>query len=127
MTMHDFYGLAVLFSLAAPFTIFVYLIALLLIRPSLRAFLVSLLAGLVMGLINLGADLAAYYAHWWHYSLRELVFHLPLPFYMTPILIYGSMVYLLIWRFWQGRWHWLARLLLFGLPIFGILRDITTV
>jgi hypothetical protein len=127
MTMHDFYGLAVLFSLAAPFTLFVYLIALLLIRPPLRVFFVSLLAGLVLGLINLGVDLAAYYAHWWHYALNELVFHLPLPFYMTPILIYGSMVYLLIWRFWQGRWHRLARLLLFGLPIFGILRDIVTV
>ncbi len=126
MTMQDFYGLAVLFSLAAPFTIFVYLFALLLIRPSLKAFWFSLLAGLVMGLINLGVDLAAYYAHWWHYALKELLFHIPLPFYMTPVLIYGSMVYLLIWRFWRGRWHWLSRLLLFGLPIFGILRDIIT-
>jgi hypothetical protein len=116
----------VLFSLAAPFTLFVYLIALLLIRPPLRVFFVSLLSGLVMGLINLGTDLAAYYAHWWHYSLKELVFHLPLPFYMTPILVYGSMIYLLIWRFRAGRWHRLARLLLFGLPVFGILRDIVT-
>jgi hypothetical protein len=124
MTMQDFYGLAVLFSLAAPFTIFVYLVALLLIRPSLKVFLASLLGGLIMGLINIGADLAAYYAHWWHYTLKELIFHLPLPFYMTTMLIYGSMIYLLIWRFWRGRWHWLARLLLFGLPIFGIVRDI---
>jgi uncharacterized membrane protein len=46
---------------------------------------------------------------------------------MIPILIYGSMVYLLIWRFWNGRWHWLARLLLFGLPVFGIVRDIVNV
>jgi hypothetical protein len=122
--MQDFYGLAVLFSLAAPFTVFVYLVALLLIRPSWKAFLASLLGGLVMGLINLGTDLAAYYAHWWHYTLKELILHVPLPFYMIPILIYGSMVYLLIWRFLRGRWHWVARLLLFGLPIFGIVRDI---
>ena len=124
MTMHDFYGLAVLFSLAAPFTIFVYLVAVLLVRPPWKVFLASLLGGLVMGLINLVFDLIAYYAHLWHYALKELIFHLPLPFYLTPMLIYGSMIYLLIWRFWGGRWHWLARVLLFGLPIFGIIRDI---
>jgi hypothetical protein len=127
MTMQDFYGLAVLFSIAAPFTIIVYLIALLLIRPPLRVFFSSVLAGLVMGVINLGFDLTAYYAHWWHYALKELLWHLPLPFYMIPILIYGSMIYLLIWRFWRGRWHWLAQVLLFGLPVFGIVRDIVNV
>jgi hypothetical protein len=50
--------------------------------------------------------------------------HLPLPFYITDVLIYGSVAYLLIWRFWRGRGHWFAMLLLIGIPIFSIVRDI---
>jgi hypothetical protein len=124
MSMNDLYGLLVLFTFVAPITIIVYLTALLLLRPPKAVILASLLGGLLMGLVNVLVDLVAYYAHWWHYTLQELIFHIPIPFYMTPILIYGSMIYLLIWRFWSGRFRWLSRLLLFGVPIFGIVRDI---
>jgi len=79
-----------------------------------------------MGLLNLLIDLAAYYAHWWHYNLSGLILHLPLPFYSTSVLIYGSLAYLVIWRFWRGRGraHWFAQLLLIGIPIFSTIRDI---
>jgi hypothetical protein len=127
MTTQDFYNFAVLFSLAAPVALVVYIVALIFIKPTKGAFIASLLGGLLMGVLNLLADLTAYNAHWWHYTLKELILHLPIPFYITPILIYGSLVYLLIWRFWTGRLRWLALVLLFGLPIFGIVRDIVSV
>ena len=127
MTTQDFYNFAVLFSLAAPMALVVYIVALIFIKPAKAAFGASLLGGLLMGVLNLLADLTAYYAHWWHYTLKELIMHLPIPFYITPILIYGSLVYVLIWRFQTGRLRWLARVLLFGLPIFGIVRDIVSV
>ncbi len=107
-----------------PFIILVYLMFLLFLRPPRAVVQATLLGGLIMAVINALVDLLAYYAHWWHYAIDGLVFHLPLPFYITPVLVYGGIVYLLIWRFWHGRWHWLALLLLIGFPIFGILRDI---
>ncbi|MBE3561979.1 MAG: hypothetical protein IMW89_22565, partial [Ktedonobacteraceae bacterium] len=84
--------------------------------------LASWLGGLIVALINIAFDLAAYYAHWWHYSLDGLILHLPLPFYITSFLVFGSLVFLLIWRFWRAR-RWLALLLLIGVPLFGIARD----
>lgn len=125
--MNAIYNFAVLFSFVAPFTVLVYLIALLFIRPPRAVLFASLLGGLVMGLLNMLADLAAYYAHWWHYTLKELILHVPIPFYMLPVFIYGSLAYLLIWRLWPGKAGWVARVLLFGLPIFCILRDIVSV
>ena len=107
-----------------PFIIIVYLIFLLFLRPSKEVLLASLLGGLTMGIINALADLLAFYAHWWHYSASGLILHLPLPFYITPILVFGGIVYLLIERFWAGRSHWFALLLLFGIPILGFARDI---
>ena len=109
---------------ALPYIILVYLAVLLFMRPPRAVLLASLLAGLLMGLINALVDLAAYYAHWWHYTLNGLILHVPLPFYITPVLVYGSIAYLLIWRFWTGRGHWFALLLLIGIPIFGIARDV---
>ena len=111
-------------TLVIPFIIVVYLLALLFIRPTRTAFLASLLGGLTMGILNMLFDLIAYYAHIWHYTLNGLILHLPLPLYITPILVYGSIVYLLIWRFWQGRGHWFALLLLFGIPLFKAATDI---
>ncbi len=111
-------------ALVIPFIVVFYLAALLLVRPTRAVLLASLLGGLIMGLLNMLFDIAAYYAGWWYYTLKGLVLHVPVPFYITPVLIYGSIVYLLIWRFRSGRGRWFALLLLFGIPIFGFLRDI---
>ena len=111
-------------TLVIPFIIVVYLAVLLFIRPPRVVLLASLLGGLTMGVLNALFDLLAYYAHWWHYTLNGLILHLPLPFYITPILTYGSIVYLLIWRFWHGRGHWVALLLLIFVPIFRATTDI---
>ena len=111
-------------TLVIPFILVVYLAALLFIHPTRPALLASLLGGVVMGVINMLFDLIAYYAHWWHYTLNGLILHLPIPFYVTPILVYGSFVYLLIWRFWHGRGHWFALLLVIGIPLFRATIDI---
>ena len=111
-------------TLAVPFIVVIYLGVLLFVHPTKPVLLASLLGGLVMGIINIVFDLLAYYAHWWHYTLNGLILHLPLPFYITPILIYGSVAYILIWRFWQGRLHWLSLLLLVAIPLFRAATDI---
>ena len=111
-------------ALVIPFIIVIYLGFVLFIHPTRQVLLASLLGGLVMGVINVLVDIIAYYAGWWYYNLNGLTLHVPLPFYITPILVYGSIVYLLIWRFWTGRGRWFALLLLFGVPIFCIMRDI---
>ena len=113
-------------TLVIAFIIVVYLAVLLFIRPPRVVLLASLLGGLTMGVLNVLFDLLAYYAHWWHYTLNGLILHLPLPFYITPILTYGSIVYLLIWRFWHGRGHWAAVLLLICVPIFRATIDIVS-
>jgi hypothetical protein len=105
-------------ALVLPFISVVYLTALLLLRPPRPVLLASLLAGLLMGMINILFDILAYYAHWWHYTLNGLILHVPVPFYITPILVYGSIVFLLIWRYWNGRGHWFALLLLIATPFF---------
>ncbi len=107
-----------------PFIVLVYLGFLLFMRPPREVILASLLGGLTIGIINALVDLIAYYASWWHYSASGLILQLPLPFYITPILIYGGLTYLLIWRFWHTRWHWFALLLLIGIPLIGFGRDL---
>lgn len=107
-----------------PYMIVVYLGFLLFLRPPRAVVIASLLGGLTMGVINALVDLLAFYAHWWHYTFKGLILHLPLPFYATPILIYGGVVYLLIWRFWHGRGRWFALLLLIAIPILGFVRDL---
>lgn len=111
-------------TLTIPFIVIVYLAFLMFIHPTKPVLLASLLAGLVMGLINMAFDLLAYYAHWWHYTLNGLMLHLPIPFYISPILVYGSIAFLLIWRFWHGRYHWLSLLLLIAIPLFRATTDI---
>src|SRR5438067_4894626 len=111
-------------TLVIPFIIVVYLAVLLFIRPPRVVLVASLLARLTIGVLNALFDLLAYYIHWWHYTLNGLILLLPLPFYITPILVYGSIVYLLIWRFWPGRAHWFALLLLIGVPLFRATIDI---
>ncbi|GAC1356386.1 MAG: hypothetical protein NVS4B11_31390 [Ktedonobacteraceae bacterium] len=111
-------------TLDLAFIVVVYFAFLLFIHPARSVTLPSLLGGLVMGLINMLVDIVAHFTNVWHYTISGLTFYVPLPFYITPILFYGSVVYLLIWRFWSGRGHWFALVLLVGIPIFGILRDL---
>ncbi len=110
--------------LAVPLLLVIYLGFLLFIRPPKRVLLASLLGGIIVGLVNMLVDMAAYYAHWWYYNLQELILHVPLPFYISPVLIFGSLAYLLIWRFGHGRSRWFSFLLLIGVPLFCIVRDI---
>lgn len=125
-------------TLVVPFILVFYIAVILFIHAPRQVLQASLLGGLVMALINMLGDLAAYYFHWWHYSLNGLILHLPIPFYITPFLIYGSLGYLLIWRFWRASTastmsgpsqrrdkHWLALLFLIGIPLFGIVRDLS--
>lgn len=107
-----------------PFVILVYLAFLLFIHPPAPVILASLLGGFTMALINALFDLLAYYIHLWHYDVTGLVLSLPIPLYITEWLVYGGIVYLLIWRFWNGRWHWLALLFLIGVPLFSFVRDL---
>src|SRR5438874_6426224 len=107
-----------------PFIDIVYLSFLLFIRPPGTVILASLVGGLTMGVINTLFDLIAYYASFWHYTASGLILQLPLPLYTTPILIFGGLAYLLVWRFWHTRSHWFAILLLVGVPIFGFARDL---
>ena len=107
-----------------PFIVIVYLAFLLFMRPPGEVILASLVGGLTMGVINALFDLIAYYASFWHYTASGLILQLPLPLYTTPILIFGGLAYLLVWRFWHTRSHWFAILLLVGVPIFGFARDL---
>ena len=113
-----------------PFVIIVYAIFVLFVRPPKAVLLGALAGGLVMALVNALIDLLAYYASWWHYNASGLILRLPLPFYLTPMLIYGAVVYMLIWRFSQGTQQgrrWLAWILLIGVPLIGFGRDILTI
>lgn len=111
-------------TLVIPVLLVFYMACLLFIRPSTPVLLASLLGGIVAGLVNLLVDLLAYYAHWWHYTPNEVILHVPLPYYISTVLTFGSLAYLLIWRFWYGRARWFSYLLLAGVPIFCIVRDI---
>lgn len=112
-------------TLVVPFIVIIYLaVVILFLRPSRPLLIASLLGGLTMAVIAMLFDLLAYYAHWWHYTLNGLLLHLPIPFYITPFLIYGSLGYLFIERFWQGRGHWFALLLLIGIPLLRAAADI---
>lgn len=107
-----------------PFVVFVYLAFLLFIQPRKEVIVATLTGGLVLGIINALVDLIAYYASLWHYTASGLLLHLPLPLYLTPILMYGGVGYLLIWRFWNTRSRWFAWLLIVGIPLFGFARDL---
>ncbi|MDQ6661772.1 MAG: hypothetical protein M3Z24_12510 [Chloroflexota bacterium] len=111
-------------TLVIPFIVLIYIIVVTFMHLPKAVIIASLTGGLIMGIINALFDLLAYYAHWWHYTLNGLLLHLPLPFYITPFLIYGGIGYLVIWRLWRGRYHWIALLLLFGIPLFRAASDI---
>lgn len=107
-----------------PFVVFVYLGFLLFIQPRKEVIIATLTGGLVLGIINALVDLIAYSTSLWHYTATGLLLHLPLPLYLTPMLMYGGIGYLLIWRFWNTRSRWFAWLLLVGIPVFGFARDL---
>ena len=107
-----------------PFVVFVYLAFLLFMHPPKEVIIATVTGGLVLGIINALVDLLAYYTSLWHYTASGLLLHLPLPLYLTPIVIYGGVGYLLTWRFWNTRAHWFAWLLLIGIPLFGFARDL---
>jgi hypothetical protein len=86
-----------------PFILIVYFACVLFMHPPKEVILASLAGGLVMGILNTLGDLLAYYASWWHYAASGLVLRLPLPFYLTPLFIFGGLAYLLIWRFSEGQ------------------------
>jgi hypothetical protein len=111
-------------TLVIPFIVVAYLGVAIFTHPTRAVLVASLLGGLTMGIINALFDLLAYYTHIWHYTLNGLILHLPLPFYFTPILVYGGIVYLLIWRFWRKRGHWFALSLLLGIPLFRAAFDL---
>ncbi|HEY0753447.1 MAG TPA: hypothetical protein VGD98_05750 [Ktedonobacteraceae bacterium] len=106
-----------------PVIVIVYGIFILFMHPPLRVMRASLLGGLVMALLNIAGDLIAIHTSQWYYNASGLVGQLPLPLYTTSFLITGGLAYLLIWRFWRGPYHWLALLLLPGVPVFGYARD----
>lgn len=110
--------------LTAPVIVLFYLGVLFFLRPPRTVLIPSLVGGLVMALLNIVFDLVAYYAHIWHYTVTGLFLHLPLPLYITPLLIFGSLAYLLIWRFRSSGSRWIALLVLVGVPIFGLVRDL---
>lgn len=124
MQIWDLYPVRSFFALVVPFMLIAYLGFLVMLHPPKTVVRASLLGGLLMAVANMLVDLLAYYAHWWHYTSNDLILHLPLPFYITPLLYYGSVIYMLIWRYWRGRGHWFALLLLIATPLFGIGRDI---
>lgn len=106
-----------------PIAIVVYGIVVLFMRPPVKVIWATLAGGLVMALLNMVGDLIAIHASLWYYNATGLIDQLPLPIYTIQIFILGGLVYLLIWRFWSGRYHWLSQLLLFGLPVLGVLKD----
>lgn len=112
-------------TLVIPFIVIVYLaVVVLYLRPPRAILIASLAGGLLVALVNMLFDMLAWYAHWWHYTLNGLILHVPIPFYITPFLIYGSLGFLFVWRFWQGRAHWFALLLLIGIPVLRAVADI---
>jgi hypothetical protein len=139
---------ALIFSLyVIPFLLaFYFAFLFFLIRPPKAVWIASLFGGLITAVINVLIDILAYSNNWWHYSLVQTgldkpnafqaslangflgvlnTLHIPLPFYLTPFLIYGSLGYLLIWRFWSGKSRWFAWVLLAGIPLFCILKDVS--
>ena len=59
-------------ALVVPFLIMIYFACLLFIRPPRKVFLRSLLAGLVVGVVNFVVDFIAYKALWWQYTFAPV-------------------------------------------------------
>jgi len=110
--------------LVVPIILIFYGTFVLFMHPPVKVIRASLVGGLAMALLNVAGDLIAIHASQWYYNASGLIGQLPLPLYTTSLFITGGLAYLLIWRFWRGAYHWLALLLLAGVPILGYLRDL---
>jgi hypothetical protein len=106
-----------------PIIVLFYGAFVLFMHPPVKVIRATLAGGLVMALLNIAGDLIAIHTSQWYYNASGLVAQLPLPLYTTSLFITGGLAYLLIWRFWRGVYHWLALLLLAGVPLLGFLRD----
>jgi hypothetical protein len=106
-----------------PTVLIIFGVFVLFMHPPVKVISATLLGGLVMAILNMVADKIAIMLGIWHYSASGLFAQLPLPLYTTSLFITGGLAYLLIWRNWRGRTHWLALLLLGGVPLLGFLRD----
>ena len=109
--------------LVIPIMLIFYGTFVLFMHPPIKVIRASLVGGLVMALLNVAGDLIAIHASQWYYNASGLIGQLPLPLYTTSLFITGGLAYLLIWRFWRSAYHWLALLLLIGVPVLGYLRD----
>jgi hypothetical protein len=107
-----------------PIIVLFYGAFVLFMHPPVKVIRATLAGGLVMALLNIAGDLIAIHTSQWYYNASGLVAQLPLPLYTTSLFITGGLAYLLIWRFWRGVYHWLALLLLAGVPLLGFLRDL---
>lgn len=93
-------------------------------HPPMRVIRASLIGGSVMALLNIAGDVIAIHTSQWSYHASGLIGQLPLPLYTTSLFVTGGLAYLLIWRCWQSAYHWLALLLLVGVPGLGYMRDL---
>jgi membrane-bound metal-dependent hydrolase YbcI (DUF457 family) len=60
------------------------------IRPPWRIIGFALVAGFVMGSLNLLGDIIAFYQGWWHYPFTTAN-HAPLTFYLAAVIFYGAL------------------------------------
>jgi hypothetical protein len=107
-----------------PVVLIFYGACVLFMHPPLKVVRASLLGGAAMALLNIAGDIVAIHTSQWSYRASGLIGQLPLPLYTTSLFITGGLVYIFIWRFWQSAYHWLALLLLVGVPVLGYMRDL---
>lgn len=107
-----------------PVVLLFYGTCVLFLHPPMNVVRASLLAGSAMALLNIAGDEIAIHTSEWSYHASGLIGQLPLPLYTTSLFISGGLAYLFIWRFWRGAYHWLAILLLVGVPVLGYMRDL---
>jgi hypothetical protein len=93
------------------------------IRPPRKVIGLSIIAGFIMGSLNLLGDMLAFYQDWWYYPFTTAN-HAPLTFYLGTVIFYGAGIMGLVgwWVRKRFGWHgWV--ILLIAFPLWGILRD----